>query len=120
MAYAPNAGQGFAATGRSDTAARADVEHESDRWAPNKPFWHPASALSYMPNFQTGMMYAISRFAVEMGDQLGRTRGSSAIDPDLDKAAGLPRRSQRGGSSPAAGGAGVLFIESEGPDERAG
>lgn len=65
------------------------IERESDRWAPNKPFWHPASALSYMPNFQTGMMYAISRFAVEMGDQLGRTRGSSAIDPDLDKAAGL-------------------------------
>ena len=65
------------------------VERESERWAPNKPFWHPAAALSYMPNFQTGMMYAVSRFAVEMGDQLGRTRGSSAIDPDLDKAAGL-------------------------------
>lgn len=65
------------------------IERESDRWAPNKPFWHPAAALSYMPNFQTGMMYAISRFAVELGDQLGRTRGSSAIDPDLDKAAGL-------------------------------
>ncbi|MGY9055079.1 MAG: DUF2333 family protein [Alphaproteobacteria bacterium] len=65
------------------------IERESDRWAPNKPFWHPASALSYMPNFQTGMMYAISRFAVELGDQLGRTRGSSAIDTDLDKAAGL-------------------------------
>jgi len=39
-----------------------------------------------MPNFQTGMMYAISRFAVEMGDQLGRTRRSSAIDPDLAEA----------------------------------
>jgi len=65
------------------------IERESDRWAPNLPFWHPGSVLTYMPNFQTGMMYAIARFAVEMGDQLGRTRGSSAIDPDLDKAAGL-------------------------------
>lgn len=65
------------------------IEREADRWAPNLPFWHPGSALTYMPNYQTGMMYAIARFAVEMGDQLGRTRGSSAIDPDLDKAAGL-------------------------------
>jgi hypothetical protein len=65
------------------------IEREADRWAPNKPFWHPAAALSYMPNYQAGMMYGIARFAVEMGDQLGRTRGSSAIDPDLDKAAGL-------------------------------
>lgn len=65
------------------------IENEADRWAPNLPFWHPGSALTYMPNFQTGMMYAISRFAVEMGDQLGRTRRSSAIDPDLDQAAGL-------------------------------
>lgn len=65
------------------------VEREAERWAPNKPFWHPAAALSYMPNYQAGMMSAIARFAVEMGDQLGRTRGSSAIDPDLDRAAGL-------------------------------
>jgi hypothetical protein len=65
------------------------IEREANRWAPNLPFWHPGSVLTYMPNYQTGMMYAISRFAVEAGDQLGRTRGSSAIDPDLDKAAGL-------------------------------
>jgi hypothetical protein len=42
-----------------------------------------------MPNFQLGLMYALSRFAVEMTDSLGRTRGSSVADPDLDKAAGL-------------------------------
>ncbi len=65
------------------------IEMEADHWAPNLPFWHPGSVLTYMPNYQSGLMYAVSRFAVEMGDQLGRTRGSSAIDPDLDKAAGL-------------------------------
>jgi hypothetical protein len=42
-----------------------------------------------MPNFQIGIIQALSRFAVEMTDQIGRTRGSSQADPDLDKAAGL-------------------------------
>ena len=69
--------------------AAALVEREIERWAPNKPFWHPAAALDNMPNYQLGLMYAVSRFAIEMGDQLGRTRGSSAIDTDLDRAAGL-------------------------------
>jgi hypothetical protein len=35
------------------------------------------------------MIYALSRFAIELSDQLGRSRGSSSIDPDLDRAAGL-------------------------------
>jgi hypothetical protein len=65
------------------------VDRETDHWAPNRPFWHPAAALDNMPNFQLGMMYAISRFAVELGDYLGRIRGSSSIDPNLDQAAGL-------------------------------
>ncbi len=69
--------------------AAAVVAREVDRWAPNKPFWHPAALLDNMPNYQLGLLYAVSRFAVEMGDQLGRMRGSSAIDPDLDRAAGL-------------------------------
>ena len=42
-----------------------------------------------MPNYQLGILYASARFAIELGDALGRTRGSSAIDPDLDRAAGL-------------------------------
>ena len=42
-----------------------------------------------MPNFQTGIVYALSRFAIELSDQIGRTRGSSQVDPDLDDAAGL-------------------------------
>ncbi len=42
-----------------------------------------------MPNFQMGLMYAMSRFAISMTDVLGRTRGSSQADPDLDRAVGL-------------------------------
>jgi len=65
------------------------VARETDRWAPNKPFWHPAAALDNMPNFQMGVIYAVSRFVMEMGDYLGRVRGTSSIDVNLDQAVGL-------------------------------
>ncbi len=65
------------------------VSREIDHWLPNAPFWHPAAALDNAPNFQLGEIYAVSRFALELGDYLGRVRGSSAIDGNLDKAVGL-------------------------------
>jgi hypothetical protein len=64
------------------------VARDADQWLPNAPFWHPAAALDNAPNFQLGTIYAVSRFAIELGDYLGRVRGSSAIDPNLDKAVG--------------------------------
>ncbi len=82
-AYAVQGGSKAVAT------AAALVDREAGRWAPNKPWLHPAAGLDNMPNYQLGILYASSRFAIEMGDALGRTRGSSAIDPDLDRAAGL-------------------------------
>jgi len=51
----------------------------------------PGALLDNMPNFQKGIIYAISRFTVEMSDQIGRARGSSQVDADLDRAAGLLR-----------------------------
>lgn len=62
---------------------------EADRWIANKPFWHPSAPLDNTPNYQLGVMYAVSRFALELGDHLGRVRGSSAIDANVDRAAGL-------------------------------
>ena len=44
-----------------------------------------------MPNYQLGIVEAVSRFAIEMVDQLGRQRGSSASDKDLEAAAGYLR-----------------------------
>lgn len=81
----------FAVTGGSKAVgtAAALVDLEANRWSPNKPWLHPAYGLDNMPNYQLGILYAASRFAIELGDVLGRTRGSSAIDPDLDRAAGL-------------------------------
>ncbi len=72
-------------------AAAALIEREVDRhrWTANDPFFMPTAALDNMPNFQQGIVSALSRFAIEMSDQIGRVRGASQIDPDLDKAAGL-------------------------------
>lgn len=71
------------------TAALIDREVNVNRWTANDPFFFPAAALDNMPNYQKGIIAALSRFAIELSDQIGRTRGSSEIDPDLDKAAGL-------------------------------
>lgn len=75
---------------RAVAAAAALIERETDRnrWTANDPFFLPASALDNMPNFQQGIIYALSRFVIEMSDQIGRVRGSSQVDQDLDSAAG--------------------------------
>ncbi|NIZ00711.1 DUF2333 family protein [Thalassospira lucentensis] len=70
-------------------AALIDREVNQNRWTANDPFFLPGGALDNMPNFQSGVIYALSRFAIELSDQIGRTRGSSQVDPDLDNAAGL-------------------------------
>jgi hypothetical protein len=68
-----------------------DREINTHRWVANDPFFMPGSMLDNMPEFQQGIVAAISRFALELTDQVGRTRGSSQADPDLDRAAGLLR-----------------------------
>lgn len=76
---------------RAVAVAAALVEREIDRngWVANDPFFYPTAILDNMPNYQTGIVAAVSRFVLEMSDQIGRTRGSSQVDADLEKAAGL-------------------------------
>jgi hypothetical protein len=69
-------------------AALIERETDTNRWTANDPFFLPGAALDNMPNFQQGIVYALSRFAIEMSDQIGRIRGSSRVDADLDNAAG--------------------------------
>jgi hypothetical protein len=64
-------------------------EVETARWTANDPWFLPGAALDNMPNFQQGVISALARFAFELTDQIGRTRGSSQTDPDLQEAAGL-------------------------------
>ncbi|MCC5965067.1 MAG: DUF2333 family protein [Natronohydrobacter sp.] len=64
-------------------------ETVENRWTANDPIFFPTAFHDNMPNFQRGMMRAISRFTMEMETQIGRLRGSSAIDNDLERATGL-------------------------------
>src|SRR5581483_10780689 len=47
----------------------------------------PGWALDNMPNFQIGIRDAVKRFALELQDEIGRNRGTSAMDPDLQASA---------------------------------
>ena len=67
----------------------ANFHDPSSFWVANDPFFLPGAALDNMPNFQQGVIAALARFAFELTDQIGRTRGSSQADRDLQEAAGL-------------------------------
>ena len=69
---------------------RETIDHG---WTPNDPFLYPSWALDNLPNFQVGLRDALGRFAIEMADKIGRNRGSSAVDPDLEDAMGKLRYS---------------------------
>lgn len=73
----------------SAAIALIDREVNKHHFTPNDPFFYPGAALRRMPAFQRGVMASVARFSIEMSDQLGRSRGSSQADADLQKAAGL-------------------------------
>jgi hypothetical protein len=76
---------------RAVAMAAALIAREVDdhSWVANDPFFLPGWALDNMANYQMGIVGALSRFATELGDQVARARGSSRVDQDLDRAAGL-------------------------------
>lgn len=80
--------------GSHAVALAADLigrEVEQNDWVANDPFFMPGVLLDNMPNFQQGIIAGISRFTIELADQIGRTRGSSQVNPDLERASGLMR-----------------------------
>jgi len=76
---------------RAVAVASGLVTREVDvhSWTPMQPFFMPGGILDNMPNFQRGIMAALGRFSTELMDQLGRTRGSSQTDRDLEQARGF-------------------------------
>ncbi|MDI1283136.1 MAG: DUF2333 family protein [Reyranella sp.] len=70
-------------------AELVDREVNVHTWTPMQPFFMPSGLLDNMPNFQRGVMAALGRFSTELMDQLGRTRGSSQTDRDLEQARGF-------------------------------
>ncbi|MCE2927491.1 MAG: DUF2333 family protein [Rickettsiales bacterium] len=69
--------------------ALVDREINQHHWTPSDPFFYPGAALTRMPAFQRGIMATIARFTIELSDQIARTRGSSGVDEDVQKANGL-------------------------------
>lgn len=69
--------------------ALIDREVNNHGWVSNDPIFKPGAFLDNMANFQKGIISAIARFSFELVDQLGRTRGSSTTDPDLQEVSGL-------------------------------
>jgi hypothetical protein len=58
-------------------------------WSPNTQPFQPAALLRFggnMVNFQSGIIKALSTLTLEIDSQIGRTRGTSAADPDLGRA----------------------------------
>ncbi len=88
VAALPDEGVGQGSHAVAMAAALIRREVQDTPWVANSPFFYPSAVLDNMPNFQQGVVYALSRFVLEMSDQIGRTRGSSQVDPDLDMAAG--------------------------------
>jgi hypothetical protein len=89
----PQFGSTNVAPGESHAVAVAAglVNREVDvhQWTPMQPFFMPTGILDNMPNYQRGIMAALGRFSTELMDQLGRTRGSSQTDRDLEQARGF-------------------------------
>jgi len=69
-------------------AQLVDREINVHNWTVNDPFFLPGWWLDNTPHYQKGIVGALSRVSLELRDQLGRSRGSSAVDPDLQQAAG--------------------------------
>ena len=72
-----------------------DREVNQNRWVANDPSFQPGYLLDNMPAYQIGMMSAVGRFTTELRDRIARVRGSSAADPDLERAAGQDQLSRR-------------------------
>ena len=64
-------------------------ETKTHTWVASDPFFYPGSMLVRMPAFQRGILSSLSRFTIELYDHIGRTRGSSQADNDLQNASGL-------------------------------
>lgn len=73
------------------TSALISREINDTNWVANDPWFMPGARLDNMTNYQQGLIYGTSRFILELSDSIGRVRGSSQVDDDLDTAVGRIR-----------------------------
>ena len=60
-----------------------DREVNQHAWISNDPWFKPGALLDNMAHYQKGILSANAIFAIELKDQLSRTRGSSQVDKNL-------------------------------------
>jgi hypothetical protein len=72
-------------------AALINREIHKHGWMANAPWFSPNALLDNMPNYQKGIVQALSRFALDMSDRIGRSGATAQVDPDLKNAADLLR-----------------------------
>jgi hypothetical protein len=70
-------------------AALLTREVDVNGWQPNNPWFYPTALIDNGANFQSGIIFAVGRFALEYADHVGRSYGSAANDLDLRRAASL-------------------------------
>ena len=72
-------------------AAIALIDREVNRhgWAASAPFYEPPALLDNMPNYQEGIVGALSVVAVALRDRMGHTADAPDGDSDLASAAEL-------------------------------
>jgi len=87
--FAPAEVQPGASRAVALAAGLIDREVSQHAWPANDPWFFPGAILDNMPNYQRGIIQALRRFALEMTDQIGRARGSSQADADLERARSL-------------------------------
>jgi hypothetical protein len=86
QARAVSPGESKAVATAADLVTR---EVDVHTWTPMMPVFMPSGLLDNMPNYQRGIMAALGRFSTELMDQVGRIRGSSQTDRDLEQARGF-------------------------------
>ena len=86
---APAAAAGGGSRAVAIAAALLEREVDDHQWVANDPFFLPGAVLDNMPNYQQGIVAALSRFGIEMTDQIGRTRGPQGALTGDDRRLGM-------------------------------
>ncbi len=82
-----------------------DMLVNQNDWAPGTPMyrigvfglleWEATPFFDNKASFQTGAIAALRRISIELNDTLGRVRGTSAVDTDLESAMSRLRTNER-------------------------
>ncbi len=88
-AFAPAAFTPNASAAVDTVAALVLREVDVHGWQPNDPWFYPTAFTDNAAHFQSGVIWALSRFTSEFTDRVGRLGTAARLDPDLQRASGM-------------------------------